>query len=210
MFGLAIAIAAAFVAGIGVSAYRAFRQRHVTVARAIAGATRVSVADFRDGASSLVVGKVVVAERAVDAPLTGKSCVYHRVVVEGPPTPTGPTILLELYDGVDFYVEDDSGRALISVEDAVTSLSKQLIDSGDVVGSNFERRIRDELPDDVDQKQMTFHEGRLDAGEMVAIRGVGRWVASPHGNQRGDYRKAPRQLILSAPLHITDRPFDGE
>jgi hypothetical protein len=55
---------------------------------------------------------------------------------------------------------------------------------------------------------LSFYEGRLDEGELVAVRAKGSWrTAAEHGRTSG-YRQRPKQLVLAAPLTLSDRPFE--
>lgn len=205
----ALIAAGALVVGIGVSAYRALQSRHVTVARALAKAERVNIADFEEGTTALIVGSVVRAERTVKATMSRKRCVYYRQFVEGPQqVGQEPETLLERGKGVDFLVQDATGVARVNVEGALVSLAKERFGWQAAVKGRVDRRLPPEKVSDVSLRKMAYFEGRLDEGEMVAVSGVGRWqVAAEHGHGAG-YRQRPRQLHISAPLHISDRPFE--
>lgn len=206
----AVVAAAALLLGVGVSAYRAFKTRHVTVARALARAKRVRVADFDEGRRAMIVGTVVAGERSVKAPLSGKPCAYFRVLVEGPETVgKEPETLLEWAEGGDFYVQDASGTARICVSEAQSSLAKESFDWHAAIRGKVDRRLPLERATDTALRKMSFYEGRLDEGETVAVAGRGRWkVAAQHG-QGATYRQAARQLHITAPLYISDRSFDS-
>jgi len=206
---VALVAAAALVCGIGVSAYRALKSRHVRVARKLASGRRRSVADIVDGETAMVVGRVVTGAKTLRGPITGKDCVFYRLLVEGP-TRVGqePETLVETGEGVDFFVEDETGRARVWVADAEVSLVKQPMDSQEAIDRGIDAQVPAELAQGLNPRRMSFFEGRLDAGELIAIRGRGHWRTAAAGGAGGGYRHRPKQLELDAPLVISDRPFE--
>jgi hypothetical protein len=205
---VALVAAAALVCGIGVSAYRAFKSRHVRVARRLAASKRAAVADFVDGETAMVVGRVATGADTLRSPITGKHCVFYRLLVEAPMrVGQEPETLLETGEGVDFFVEDETGRARVLVAGADVSLVKHPIDSQEAIDRGIDSRVPAELAQGLNPHRMSFFEGRLDAGELVAVRGRGHWRTAAAGGSGGGYRHRPQQLEIGAPLAISNRPF---
>jgi hypothetical protein len=121
-------------------------------------------------------------------------------------------------NGVDFYLRDDSGTALVRVtmggaafpalvEDhrartspfihADADLERFLNERGRSVEGTFFR------------KNLRAREGILEAGERVAVGGLARWLPDPDA-AGGSYRETPRRLVLQAseslPLFLSDDP----
>jgi alkylhydroperoxidase family enzyme len=208
---VALVAAAALVCGIGVSAYRAFRSRHVRVARKLAAARRVPIADFADGETALVVGRVVVGAQTLRGPISDKACVFYRLQVEGPMrVGQEPESLLETGEGVDFFVEDETGRARVIVAGADVSLVKHPMASQQAIDRGVDARVPAQLAQGLAPLRMSFFEGRLDAGEQVAIAGRGHWRTAAAGASGGGYRHRPKQLEIGAPAVISDRPFESQ
>jgi hypothetical protein len=207
---VALVAAAVMVCGIGVSAVRAFRSRHVAVARKLAAAERIAVADFPDGAEAMIVGRVVVGQSELRGPLTDAPCVYFRLLVERHArVGQEPEVLLESGEGVDFLVEDDSGCARVRVAGATVSLVKHPVDWREAVARGIDAQVPADRREGTSPSRMSFFEGRLDEGELVAVRGKGRWEIASQAGVGAGYRKPPQQLVLRAPLAISDRPFDS-
>lgn len=143
--------------------------------------------------------------------MTDEPCVYYRLLVEGPmPVGQEPEVLLETGQGVDFFVEDDTGRARVRVKGAAVSLTKHQVGWRDAVARGIDAMLPPGRAEDLAPSRMTFHEGRLDEGELVAVRGKGRWETTAEAGPGAGYRTRPKQLVLSAPLVISDRPFEPQ
>ena len=205
MLGMVIAMAAAVVVGMGVAAVRAFSDRHVTVARAIAKQAHVD----RRGARRQRRddrGQGDQRRPEINAPFTRSSCVHFRVAVVGPTPRTESDVLHEEGAGVMFIVEDDSGRAIVSAEGAVASLAKDPVALAVVVHNGYAVSAIDK--GEIEDKDLRFFEGRLTAGERVAVRGIARWEPDPDGERTSNYREQPKRLRLTEPIYISDRFFD--
>jgi hypothetical protein len=180
--------------------------RHVTVAHAIATGKRRKIAQVRDGEDRVIVGRVASWRTTLNAPLSGEECVHYRIAVEGPTPRTQTSTLLERAQGVEFVVEDDSGRALVSCDDAKVSLHK---DSAKLTPQVRDYVLALEAPEleGVSLSELRILEGCLVPGETVAVRGRCRWEPDPDGAHGGSYREQPRRLRIGAPLFISDRAF---
>ncbi len=58
-------------------------------------------------------------------------------------------------------------------------------------------------------KSIRYREGALEAGELVAVLGRGRWQPDPDPNQKGGYRDRAMRLLIEAgedELLISDQP----
>ncbi|MCB9591969.1 MAG: hypothetical protein H6719_04490 [Sandaracinaceae bacterium] len=161
------------------------------------------VRDVRDGATVKVVGHVRKAERALRSPLTGRVGVYYDVLVTG----AGIRRIRE-QEAVDFYVEDETGRALVLTEDLQVAVVRDLDEK---IGW---------LPDAGLRAFLAAHgavrgyerakEGTLELDERIAVVGRASWVPDDGANLPVGYRERPQILLLGAPsdqpLVVSDDP----
>jgi hypothetical protein len=139
----------------------------------------------RAGARVLVRGRVVPRE-LIESPLSGERCVYYRYLVEewrasAVPMGTGGGlwIAVERDEAIcEFYLEDDSGRALIAVEEARV----------EVAHAGAAERV------EVPQGQRAS-EVRIGAGDVVEVHGVAGEVADVLDESRGYREDATRGLV---------------
>jgi hypothetical protein len=179
------------------------------------------IAEAPDGRAIKIVGELLCAGRSLTAPLSGRACAYYTVVVEeyrgGGKGGRWKEILRE-EKGVDFFLRDDSGTALVHfpadghvwpalVEDrrarvspifhADEALKRFLAERGRPVDGWFVRR------------NQRAREGVLEAGERVAVAGTARWLPAPDGIG-GGYREAGKRLVLQGSeqlgLFLSDDP----
>lgn len=111
--------------------------------------------------------------------------------------------------GGDFFVCEGEHRALVK-----TDLAQPILDEDASFSSGFLNDATPELEAFladrghssqgwVFNKTMRYREGVVEAGETVAVVGVGRWERDPEANARAGagYRQAdlPTRLVLEAP-----------
>lgn len=129
MLPIYLAIAATIVLIVGgvAIAYRNFKKTiDHRLPTALRNARALPVAEVRDATVAKVVGKVELATPAIRSPLSKRVCVCYRVRVEeevlrGDVDESPNRIWITIVDeqrGVDFYVRDDSGLALVRYDGA--------------------------------------------------------------------------------------------
>jgi hypothetical protein len=87
------------------------------IRRALRGARRVSIAEAPEGEVVRIDGRVAEGE-ALEAPLTGRRCVYYVAVVEEKGDAGDWMEVVRESGGVRFMVEDGTGHAIIDPEGA--------------------------------------------------------------------------------------------
>ncbi len=183
-------------------------QRH---RRAMQEVPRRPIAEVVEGEIARVVGKVRVSAPVV-APLSGRSCAYFRVLVQERRKRGKGSYWVDVVDeagGVDFLLEDDTGRAVVKVDRA-----KAVLEGDESGHSGFLSEPSAELVAFLEarghsaqgwvfNKTIRYREGIAEEGETVAVVGKGRWERDPDERpQAGDgYREAvmPERLVLEAP-----------
>lgn len=86
--------------------------------RALGDASRTPIGDAQPGSSAKLVGVVRYLADPATAPLSGRACAYYQVIVEEYRYHNDSTLddwyeVLRDDGGVDFLVEDDTGRARV-------------------------------------------------------------------------------------------------
>jgi hypothetical protein len=179
--------------------------------RAMKAVPRRRVAEVIEGEKARVVGRVEV-ERTVTAPLSGRPCAYWRVVVEEKRSSGKSShwrTIIDEHDGVDFFLRDEDGKALVKTAFVHAVLEKDShFSSGlfDDAGPELEAFLAQRGHSStglVFNKTMRYREGVVEPGELVAAVGVGRWERDPDEQARAGagYREArlPERLVLDAP-----------
>ncbi|NOY94235.1 MAG: hypothetical protein GXP55_23910 [Deltaproteobacteria bacterium] len=190
--------------------------------RAMKAVPLLPVGDVREGQKTRIVGRAELLE-TLTAPLTGRACAAWRVAVleqrRSGKNSRWVTVLDE-QESVDFLVLDGTSKALVKANDASVVLDKDWKDSSGLFAAatpeleSFLQERGLSSKGFVFNKGMKYHEGVLEAGEYVAVVGVGRWERDPErGPSAGaGYREAsaPRRLVMTSPdddmLILSDEP----
>jgi hypothetical protein len=181
------------------------------VTRQLRATPRRAIATLGEGTSAKIVGTVR-AVQVMSAPITGRPCVYWRVVVsewrtssdsDGKDT-SGYASILDRRDGVPFLVEDGTGRALVEPADAAVHLVADAQDHG----GERARMLLARHGVSPGSGNLRYSEAVIEPGEVVAVAGAGVREPDPEG-VGGSYRDAPTRLRIAAspgsPLLISDR-----
>jgi hypothetical protein len=168
------------------------------------------IRDVADGRVVKIVGELVYAGRSIPSPLSGRQCAYYSIVVaeyrsRGSRGGHWREIVRE-EQGIDFYVRDESGMALVRVtsdgkyfpalvQDHRARTSPLLSNDPELERFLRERGIATEGA--FFRKNRRAHEGILEAGERVAVGGIARWMPDPDA-AGGSYREVPKRLVLES------------
>lgn len=190
--------------------------------RAMRSVPRLDIEHVSEGEKARIVGTVEVGE-TVAAPLSGRACAYWRVTVQeqrgGGKNRHWVTIIDE-HDGVDFFLKDGKAKALIETVHVQAVLEKDgkfssgfLNDAGPELEAFLAERGHSSQGW-VFNKNMRYHEGVVEPGEIVCAVGVGRWERDPdeQASAGAGYREAqmPKRLRLvspdDGPLLLSDEP----
>lgn len=150
----------------------------------LSSARRRAIADVSDGERVRIVGRAVTAQ-TVRAPLSGRACAYWRVLVEEDSGESGWGTVIDHAEGVDFHVEDGTGRARVD-----TSKVKAILIRDHTRESGFGKDATPELEAFLAShgrtsagwlfnKTLRYREGIVEAGETVAVAGFARWEPDP-------------------------------
>ena len=154
--------------------------------RGMGAVPEVAIEEVEEGALVRIVGPVE-GEETVTAPMSLRDCVHWRLVVE---ERRGGKhrywhALVEEEEGVDFFVNDETGRALVRHE-----LTRGVLRED---GSGYTDVFAEPPPELVElleargipmmdgsvRRTIRYREGVAEIGEPVAVVGVGRWERDP-------------------------------
>lgn len=146
------------------------------------------VAEVRVGRLATVRG-VVVPRDLMDSPLSGDRCVYYRYTVEhwrqSRVVGVGGDGFWEVIEQdeaiLEFYIEDDTGRAIVAPENARVTLGRRLEQQH--LDLMMNRRGRQVL---------------LEPGDVIEVTAETALVDDLYDEGRS-YRAAPGRLLLRAP-----------
>lgn len=195
-----------------------YAERQVT-RRALFGARSARIADVADGERVKLVGKLAYADAPVEAPFSRRDCAAYWLTVEQESAGESKSWneLVQDRRMVSFWVEDDSGRALVEADvmPQVAMVVDAHFDSGFL--DDPETHIRAWMTDRgletkglMFNKTLRYREGVLEAGETVAVLGEAHWELDPDPDAQHGYRERAKRLVVRAPaagrLLISDDP----
>lgn len=179
-------------------------------------ATSIRLSAIRDAPEGTIHfrGRVLPDEPLLEAPLSGRRCVFHDVLVEEYSDATG--IVLRQLRGLPFRIEDGTGTALIAFQgagpDLRSAIGPRYVDCHihrDVKerGGVFLRRKAprsEALAREyglIDYGLLGSHlsgaEGVIEVGDVVDVFGRGRHLIGPGGQSLG-YRTPPQEYVVEA------------
>jgi len=179
---------------------------------------RKRVVDVQDGELAKIVGTLRYASAPLTAPLSSRRCAYFEARVEQKHGKNSWRKIAEAKDGGSFFLEDESGRALVRLEDLGAALVEDVKFNSGVLHDPTPQAYAflDEYGESATgmlgfNKTLRYAEGVLEEGEKVVVCGVGRWEVDPDPCQAGEgYRDKPKRLLMTAPhvgkMLVSDDP----
>jgi hypothetical protein len=164
---------------------------------------RISIAQFQEGSTGKIVGRLECIGEPLISPLTGHRCAQYSSIVEknNHPQIDSWTTLIKDEDKQDFILKDNTGIALIRNAPIIVNNYEHL-------WTGWKDKITPELEHFLTKyrkKSTAFYgflwphrykEGALGEGEEVIAYGTGRWENDP------DQDQSKRLVIYSPVLRI--------
>lgn len=210
----------AVVAGVAIVAASLVWNEKARIRRELRGAPRVDIADLREGRTGRVVGRVGEGE-TLQAPFTGRSCVFYEATVEeyrsSGKTGSWRQVVREAV-GVPFVLDDGTGRAIVDPRGARVAVDLDMttrsgtFDDATPVEEQFLSRHGLRSTGWVFNKSFRYREGVIEIGETIAVMGQGVREPDPDAvGKVGGYRSGPpTRLRLGGsarhPILLSDAP----
>jgi hypothetical protein len=198
------------IAFLGAFGMRIAFRRDRRIKRLLRRIKSTPIAEAQDGRVIKIVGELVYAGRSTPSPLSQRECAYYSIVVEeyhsrGTRGGHWREIVRE-ENGVDFFVRDETGMALVRVasggkyfpalvQDHKARTSPILSNDADL--ERFLNERGRSVEGSFFRKNLRAYEGILEAGERVAVGGIARWMPDPDA-AGGNYRETPKRLVLES------------
>jgi hypothetical protein len=210
----------AVVAGVAIVAASFMWNEKARIRRELRGASRVDIGDLREGRTGRVVGVVGDGE-TLQAPFTGRSCVFYEASVEeyrsSGKTGSWRQVVREAR-GVPFVLDDGTGRAIVDPSGARVAVDLDMttrsgtFDDATPVEEEFLTRHGLRSTGWVFNKSLRYREGVIEVGETIAVMGQGVREPDPDAvGKVGGYRSGPpTRLRLGGsarhPILLSDAP----
>lgn len=178
---------------------------------------RLTLGELPEGKRARIVGAAQVLDKSLEAPLTGRPCVYYVATVEevrgSGDSPTVPALIRE-ERGVPFAVDDGTGRVIVDPEHATVVLDidvkTMLVRETDARAIAFFER-HDVNNAAAFHKRLRYREAVIEVGEQIAVLGQGVREPDPAApSARVDRGDKPTLLRMTSspqsPLVISDNP----
>ncbi|MBV8756188.1 MAG: hypothetical protein JO257_02865 [Deltaproteobacteria bacterium] len=190
------------------------------IKRELKSAPRMSLRELPESKRARVVGAAQPLERTLEAPLTGRTCMYYVVTVEQHHS-TGRSSywkqIIKEEAGVPFVLDDGTGRAIVDPRSARVALDVDgKGDSGTFDEPNeretaFLQRHGTTGQGWIFNKRLRYREAIIELGERVAILGEGVREPDPDAPPADAYRgDQPTRVRMTSsarfPLLISDSP----
>jgi hypothetical protein len=203
---------------IGFAVFRWWFSDAEQTKRAIRNAPRKRIGDVRDGEFVKVVGTIKYLAEPLTAPLSGRRCAYFEARAMEKQGKSGYREIAMEGGGVEFLVEDGTGRAVIDpvmlraavVEDD-EKRSGFLSDATPGMEAFLVRHGRDPIGALGFNRTISYKEGVFEEGETVAVVGLATFEREPdEAAATSSYRDLRKRLRLTAPVGgnilISDHP----
>jgi hypothetical protein len=179
--------------------------------RAIRAVPRTPIAKAQPGKVARLTGCVSYLTEPVRAPLTGRACAYYQVTVdERRPTGNGGAAWVTIVRdaaGVDFLIEDGTGRARVVVDQALRVAAVQDAKYASGPFNDATPHLEAYLAKHglrskawILNKTIRYQEAVFEAGETVTLVGMVAFEHDPGAAPAGaGYRETPQRAVIAAP-----------
>jgi len=211
-------VSAIFAAGAGaVLVYREAR-KYMSPAnqlrRQLRALPRRSLAELPEGTSARIVGRAEAIDDTLEAPLTGRRCLYYTAIVELSEGNHWREIIRE-DRAVMFVLDDGSARAIVDPSSSKVALEFDgKSDSGFLDNPNEREQAFLDAHNTpgrrlVFNRSLRYREAVIEVGETIAIFGAAVREPDPTAQPEAAYRgDAPTRLLMTSsrkqPMIISD------
>ncbi len=181
--------------------------------RALRNAPRLPISEVKEGQIAKVVGRLRLAgSEPLVAPFTSRPCAYYEVKVDQKKSSGKSSYWEKIINTMEaqpsFFVEDDSGKALVTLDSHQVLLTMDAFFKSGILNDASDRlkaflmRHGESSQGWVFNKTIRYKEGVLEEGELVAVLGLCSWEPDPNpppgAGGYGGYRDMPMRLHIKA------------
>jgi hypothetical protein len=184
--------------------------------RQLGALPRRTLADLPEGTPARIVGKADVLEDTLEAPLTGRRCLYYTAIVEVSDGRDWREIIRE-DRAVMFLIDDGTARAIVDPRESKVALD---FDGASASGTFDNPTEREQAFLDEHEtssrhgrfnRNLRYREAAIGVGETIAIFGAAVREPDPSAQPEPSYRgDPPTQLRMTSsrkhPMMISDHP----
>lgn len=213
-------VAAIFAAGWAAFGLFAGVRRYMSptnqLRRQLRDSPRRSLAELPEGTAARIVGRAEALDDTLEAPLTGRRCLYYTAIVEACNGKVWREIIHE-DRAVMFILDDGSARAIVDPSASKVVLEFDGNSASGVLDNPNEREQAFLDAHGTAGKRLIFNrslryrEAVIEVGETIAIFGAAVREPDPTGTPEAAYRgEAPTRLLMTSsrkqPMIISDNP----
>lgn len=214
-----IAIAGMTISG-SVLAYRGIR-RYMSpenqLKRQLRDTPRRTLAELAEGTPARIVGKADALDDVLEAPLTGRTCLYYTAIVEVSEGQNWREIIRE-DRAVMFTIDDGTARAIVDPSRSKVALdydgksSSGTFDKPNERETAFLEAHKTASKHGLFNRNLRYREATIGVGDTIAIFGAAVREPDPDAQPEASYRGDPptRLRMTSSPKHpmmISDSPL---
>lgn len=195
----ALVVLGAVAAGAVIAASFLWNEK-ARIRRELRSAPRIAIGHLEEGRTGRLVGKVGDGQ-TLQAPLTGRSCVFYEATVEQYRSSGKSGAWKEVareVRGVPFVLDDGTGRAIVDPSGARVAVDIDMttrsgtFDDATPVEEEFLARHGLRSAGWVFNKSLRYREGVIEIGETIAVMGRGIREPDPAAVAKvGGYRSGP-------------------
>jgi hypothetical protein len=176
--------------------------------RALKRKRPTAIAQAKDGELVKLQGSIDKVLEPKMAPLSGRMCAYYQLSVGEINAGGAFDEYLRIEERADFWLSDDSGRALVHTEGAEVVVKRDhRLDARDLPVRLLEL-LAERGMERLVGRHLTFYEGVLPPGADVALFGMARLEPDPDPSHAAGYRQTAMRVAMRAsgevPLLIHD------
>ncbi len=147
------------------------------------------IIDFNHAEVGKIVGRVKKIDQVLEAPLSGRPCVFYQVIVEKK-VKSGKSSswkkIIHDQNAVNFIIQDDTHEAIVELGHVQVSLVKDVNLKSNSWSPPNQTLVNYLKKHNIDhtslfgvQRSLRYKEGVLHIGETAAVNGTGFWELKP-------------------------------
>ncbi len=146
----------------------------------------VPINRIQEGEYAKVIGVAKLVKDPIIAPISGRHCVFYQIIVEKKGGKNSWHTVINETNTQDFFVETRGEMAIVKT-DQPKNFRKIFLEKDHKAKSGFWNNANDRLENYLKRhgsssknflglrKTLRYHEGIIEPGETIAVKGIGNW-----------------------------------